>query len=642
MGFQVRKFGWPAFRASAPDLYASYLILCEQGGPLTDEDLRTFHERGYRIDKVEDTNVRSLHGLLKPESLEQLLVYELKVEGDRARQSLSLAPGQVARLTEADDVVLPWNEPTDVTISGSQYRLVGLSIPQRTWLRLYLQQRECGFDFDADTFSVQFLDETKRGEQVVLTSLKHEEIELSAKFLEVTRPDTTASNEPKPTFNEAEQENSISVEDQEKPTTESNKSVDSDPKPDEPQQADEPQQPDPKPDEPQQPDPKPDEPQQTDPKTDEPQQADPKPDEPQQPDPKPDEPQQTDPKPDEPQQTDPKPDEPQQPDPKPDEPQQTDPKPDEPQQADPKPDEPQQTDPKPDEPQQTDPKPDEPQQTDPKPDEPQQPDPKPDEPQQPDPKPDEPQQADPKPDEPQQAETKSDAIDAQAPAASLPVAVVPMDLLAHLTAELAGKVEFDPQNKLFVAVPRETLFDKARLYADTIDEVPTVVEQLRSAGFAIMSEVIRIREIHQQDHSLQLLVLIVGAGVFLFGTITVVSVLLDSTERKRGTIGILRVMGVSRLGVFYMVFFRSAIIGVFAAAVTILLGFVTAAVLEWQPPADAGWASWKPVINVIIQPTDILVVVAGAITCCTLGSVIPANKASRMDPFDAIIEGRFR
>lgn len=52
--------------------------------------------------------------------------------------------------------------------------------------------------------------------------------------------------------------------------------------------------------------------------------------------------------------------------------------------------------------------------------------------------------------------------------------------------------------------------------------------------------------------------------MFLFGVVTVVSVLQESTDRKRGTIGILRVMGVSRVGVFYLVVLRAGAIGLSA------------------------------------------------------------------------------
>jgi ABC-type lipoprotein release transport system permease subunit len=91
-----------------------------------------------------------------------------------------------------------------------------------------------------------------------------------------------------------------------------------------------------------------------------------------------------------------------------------------------------------------------------------------------------------------------------------------------------------------------------------------------------------------------------------------------------------------------MVFLRAAIIGVIAAVVTVGVGLLAALFFNWHPAADISWAQWKPVIHIIIRPEDMLAVVAGSLTCCTIGSIIPARKASCMDPFDAIVEGRFR
>lgn len=546
MGFQVRKFGWPAFRVSAPDAYSSYLMFCENSSPLTAEDVRTFTERGYMITEIDGEEVRSLYGLLTPDSLNELLVYQLSIQSNQRRQSLNMAPGQISRLTEADDVVIPWNEPIEGTISDRSCRLVGLSIPQRTWLRLYLKHRDCGFDFDADTFSIQFLDEKNASEIVEFTSSRNTVIALAAKNLPVTRSplptEATVSDEPKqskssepgsPQSAEAgfpqgsQRENSSQVKGA---TDEKRDAAPSDASDDQAGQESVEKEP-------------------------------------------------------------------------------------QPESASAIPDSSSGRDvEKTVEQTETNhgKQPLAEEQNDPS-----------------------------LPATMLAGDSASDGDRSQANAGPV-VAVVPMDLLAHLRAEDAGRVEYDSLNKLFVPLPSETLFDKARLYADTIDKVPAVVEQLRKSGFAIMSEVTRIREIHQQDHSLQLLVLIVGAGVFIFGTVTVVSVLLDSTERKRGTIGILRVMGVSRIGVFYMVFFRSAIIGILAAGVTIGLGMLAATFLEWQPPVHSEWANWKPVIHVIVRPVDVVVVVLGALACCTLGSIVPANRASRMDPFDAIVEGRFR
>jgi lipoprotein-releasing system permease protein len=125
-------------------------------------------------------------------------------------------------------------------------------------------------------------------------------------------------------------------------------------------------------------------------------------------------------------------------------------------------------------------------------------------------------------------------------------------------------------------------------------------------------------------------VLIVGIGVFLFGVVTVIFVLQDSTDRKRGIIGILRVMGVSKFGVFYIIFLRSACIGVLSVFVTVVFGYILKSALM-------GWN-----VHIIFYFRDVFIVSVGALFCCCIGTLLPAYKASKMDPFDAILEGRFR
>lgn len=222
------------------------------------------------------------------------------------------------------------------------------------------------------------------------------------------------------------------------------------------------------------------------------------------------------------------------------------------------------------------------------------------------------------------------------------IAVVPANLSAWLTAYVDRQVEFDSSIKLFVPQPEAAVYDRARLYAATIDNVPEVVVALAERKFAVMSETGRISEIHRQDSSLQLLVVVVGAGVFLFGVVTVVSVLLDSTDRKRGTIGILRVMGMSRGGIFASILMRAGAIGILAAGLSVGCGWLLAQGLQWHAPPHTWWLQWKPVLRVELTPWDWSLVAAGALVCCGFGALLPAWRASRLDPFDAIIEGRFR
>ncbi len=219
--------------------------------------------------------------------------------------------------------------------------------------------------------------------------------------------------------------------------------------------------------------------------------------------------------------------------------------------------------------------------------------------------------------------------------------VVPANLVAYLDAFGNELCMYDSEVGLFVPVPTAPVYDKARLYASTIDAVPAIVAALTQRQFAVMSENSRIVEIHQQTESLQLLVLVVGLGVFLFGVVTVFSVLLDSTDRKRNAIGVLRVMGISQKGIFYVVILRAVLIGMLAGLASVVLGYLVAALLHAPLATDSWLANWKPTVSVVLAPQHVASIFLGALVCSAIGSLIPAWRASRMDPFDAVVEGRF-
>jgi ABC-type lipoprotein release transport system permease subunit len=214
---------------------------------------------------------------------------------------------------------------------------------------------------------------------------------------------------------------------------------------------------------------------------------------------------------------------------------------------------------------------------------------------------------------------------------------VPAKMLAYFYAYKNGRAAFDANRNEFIQVPSEPNYTEFRAYAYTIDEVNEAAEALRHNGYLPMSNEAQIDEIHQQNASLGLLVVIVGLGVFAFGVLTVVSVLYDSTERKRGTIGILRVMGVSRFGVFYFICLRSALIGVLSVGFTLLAGHGLAILLMSEVVSKMFGS-----VSLIFGVNDLIIISIGALFCCCIGSLLPAAIASNMDPFDAISESRFK
>jgi ABC-type antimicrobial peptide transport system permease subunit len=106
-------------------------------------------------------------------------------------------------------------------------------------------------------------------------------------------------------------------------------------------------------------------------------------------------------------------------------------------------------------------------------------------------------------------------------------------------------------------------------------------------------------------------------------------------------IGILRVMGISREGVFLLVLIRAAAIGVLAGVLAGIAGWGIEYALSLELSPDSLFARLKPNINVDIHTTDVLLVMIGAVACAAMGAIFPALKAAKLDPFDAIVEGRF-
>ncbi|MDR3233219.1 MAG: FtsX-like permease family protein, partial [Planctomycetaceae bacterium] len=214
-------------------------------------------------------------------------------------------------------------------------------------------------------------------------------------------------------------------------------------------------------------------------------------------------------------------------------------------------------------------------------------------------------------------------------------AFVPASLLAYFYASQNGNAVYETQKKIFIQKAVEPEITNFRCYAKTIYNVGKAIDYLRQEKHYGVQDGNRqqIDELSKRINELWLAVAVIGITVFLFGLITVFCVLLDSTDRKRGTIGILRVMGVSKFGVFYIIFLRSMSIGVISVFVTIALGFGLQLLLSYE---------WDllfirlPSVYLVFRWFDILILTAGELIVCFVGTLPPAYKASKLDPFAAV------
>lgn len=205
---------------------------------------------------------------------------------------------------------------------------------------------------------------------------------------------------------------------------------------------------------------------------------------------------------------------------------------------------------------------------------------------------------------------------------------VPAELLAQMYAVQEGRAYYSEFSGKFLPKPGERGISGILIYANDIENVPELREELKARRYLASVNDSQILEMKSASNSLGILTRIVAGSVFVFGIFTVVSIMTDSTSRKRGMIGILRVMGMSRFGAFFFVLLRAFMVSTLAVVVTMLFGSIFAIVMDY----------WR--VALIFRGRDVLFVVVGVFVCGMAGSLPPAYIASRMDPIEAIQRGK--
>lgn len=150
-GRPVAERAWPGFPRPVEPRYASLLLFTRQ--PLSARETRVLRSRGLEALPLSgDDAAAHLYGAFQPEAdlaeqgREMPLCYQ--VLSRRQEEDLGwLSPSILDigdSLVDGDGIVLPWNEPLDARLDGTQVQLVGLSGSSR-WLRGFLKHRRAVF-----------------------------------------------------------------------------------------------------------------------------------------------------------------------------------------------------------------------------------------------------------------------------------------------------------------------------------------------------------------------------------------------------------------------------------------------------------------------------------------------------------------
>jgi hypothetical protein len=144
-GRPVSELGVPARPRKVAPSYDGYLAFCLRQPGYSGLDQHRLHLRGLTARPLDEGQQpeadrwRRLYGLLNP-AVRQLPVYFLRPEsaGREGSVRVDIDPLEVERITDADDVIVPWVIPQRLKLDNTPHVIIGLTVRCR-WLRPYFR-----------------------------------------------------------------------------------------------------------------------------------------------------------------------------------------------------------------------------------------------------------------------------------------------------------------------------------------------------------------------------------------------------------------------------------------------------------------------------------------------------------------------
>lgn len=207
---------------------------------------------------------------------------------------------------------------------------------------------------------------------------------------------------------------------------------------------------------------------------------------------------------------------------------------------------------------------------------------------------------------------------------------VPLELAAILRTGRNRSISFDPVARDFRLT--QVGYRGFRLYARSIDDVPSLAEELKAEGVPVIAEIEAIRRIQVLDSGLSRLfwlIAILGVGG---GVAVLVASLYASVERKSRDLAMLRLIGLSRMDLFAFPVYEGVMIAAGGLLVSLasyaLLSTIINQVFASEMAAGEKICSlpWSYLLGAALLTLGI----------ATFSALFAAAKATRIDPADAI------
>jgi putative ABC transport system permease protein len=211
-------------------------------------------------------------------------------------------------------------------------------------------------------------------------------------------------------------------------------------------------------------------------------------------------------------------------------------------------------------------------------------------------------------------------------------AIVPAELLGTLRTGQSSKIWFDQTQQTFLLA--KAGYRGFRLYARSIDDVPTLYHDFIAQDIDVITKVQEIEKVKVLDRGLTRIFWLVAIVGIAGGMAALIASLYASVERKKRDISVLRLMGLSRVEVFQFPIYQGIIIAFLSVIVAIGGYALLSSIINFVFSADLkmGQKICSLPINYFVFTFIVTCLIAA------LSSMLAAWKTTQIDPAEAIRE----
>jgi putative ABC transport system permease protein len=209
-------------------------------------------------------------------------------------------------------------------------------------------------------------------------------------------------------------------------------------------------------------------------------------------------------------------------------------------------------------------------------------------------------------------------------------ALVPMELLGALRTAQQRVVRYEPQQG-------ELLLERGgfrgfRLFTRDIDQVPTLVRELRAQGIEVIAEIEAIERIRVLDRGLSNVFWLVAVVGIAGGIAALIASLYAAVERKTQPLGVMRLLGFSRRDIFRFPVYQGLVIALLS------LGAASAAYFSLANVINRVFASDLALGQRIchLPPAHLTVAAGGTLLLAWASTLFGAWRSTRIEPAEAL------